>query len=104
MNDAGRSCQICLSAQNHWPIPAPNQLTTAKVADRLHATAGLGLVFLFFIRGPYEEIPDEFRPKTLLGVFLFFIDHPNEEIPDDRRSTAAHNLSAGGGRRSFPDD
>ncbi|TWT25619.1 hypothetical protein FRX94_06550 [Corynebacterium canis] len=66
---------------------------TTPPAGGLRATADLGLVFLFFIRGSYEEIPDESRPKTPQLVLPFFVEVPNEEIPDDRRSTAAHNLS-----------
>ncbi|GAA4794975.1 hypothetical protein CCANI_13325 [Corynebacterium canis] len=72
------------------------RLGCARLADWLCATADLGLVFLFFIRGSNEEIPDESGRKTLQLVFPFFVDHPNEEIPDDRRSTAAHNLSGCG--------
>ena len=78
---------------------SPNHLTTGRYhattppAGGLRATADLGLVFLFFIRGSYEEIPDESCPKRPQLVLLFFVEVPNEENPDDRRSTAAHNPS-----------
>ena len=76
---------MCAAAGESWP--------RAPRTKRLRATADLGLVFLFFIRGSHEEIQDESGPKTLQLVFPFFVEVPKEEIPDDRRSTAAHNLS-----------
>ncbi|WJY74195.1 hypothetical protein CCANI_01685 [Corynebacterium canis] len=94
------TCRIGLSGgigQPKQPLqttaPAGRSHATTPPANTLRATADLGLVFLFFIRESYEEIPDESGPKTPQLVLPFFVEPPNEEIPDDRRSGVVRNLS-----------
>ncbi|GAA4796101.1 hypothetical protein FRX94_09850 [Corynebacterium canis] len=82
------------AGKSHSTTPPAGELyATAMYADGLYATADLGLVFLFFIRGSHEEIPDESGPKTPQLVLPFFVERSKEEIPDDRRSTLVRNLS-----------
>ena len=57
------ACQICLGVEDRQPLQPSTSHQRWVVRNR--------------------------RPGL---VFLFFVRHPNEEIQDDRRSTAAHNL------------